>query len=135
MRSKPLILLAAVTGLAVVGAGVALQQRAEGPQTVEAPAELFPGLLDKVNDVQVVSVTLPEVSFTIRREGDGWVMPEKDGYPVKFETVKKTVVGMASLQPREPKTAKPANSAKFIAPAPRADRAPKGDGVARNGRA
>ena len=129
MRSKPLILLAAVTGLAVVGAGVALQQRAEGPQTVEAPAELFPGLLDKVNDVQVVSVTLPEASFTVRREGDGWIMPEKNDYPVKFETVKKTVVGMASLEPREAKTAKPENYAKVKVLDPREDGDPKGEGV------
>ena len=31
-------------------------------------------------------------------------MPEKGGYPVKFETVKQAVVGMADMQPMEPKT-------------------------------
>jgi hypothetical protein len=129
MRSKPLILLAAVTAVAVVGAAVMLQQQGQDPQAIEAPSELFPGLIAKVNEVQVLAVHLPESSFTIRREGGGWVMPEKSGYPVKFETVKQAVVGMASLKPREAKTAKPENYAKVKVLDPRKDGDPKGEGA------
>ena len=77
--------------LALIAAGITLQRRAQEPQTVEAPSELFPGLLARVNEVQVLSVHLPAGTFSVRREGDGWIMPEKSGYPVKFETVKQAV--------------------------------------------
>jgi len=129
MRSKPLIALAAVTLVAVAGAGYVLRDRGGEPAAIEPPAEFFPGLLARVNEVQSVSVHLPESAFTVRREGDGWVMPEKAGYPVKFETVKQAVVGMASLKPREAKTAKPENYAKVKALDPRKDGDPKGEGV------
>jgi hypothetical protein len=129
MRSKPLIALAAVTGVVVIAAVVTVQQRAQAPQTIETPAELFPGLLDKVNDVRVLAVQLPEAAFTIKREGDRWVMPEKSGYPVKFETVKQAVVGMASLKPREAKTAKPENYPKVKVLDPRKEGDPKAEGT------
>lgn len=129
MRSKPLIALAAVTLVAVAAAGYVLQDRGQEPAAIEPPAEFFPGLLAKVNEVQAVSVHLPEGAFTVRREGDGWAMPEKSGYPVKFETVKQAVVGMASLKPREAKTAKPENYARVKALDPRKDGDPKGQGV------
>ena len=128
MRSKPLILLAAATLIAVLAAALMLN-RGQEPQTVEAPSELFPGLIDRVNDAQALVVQLPEGGFTVRRQGDGWAMPEKHGYPVKFETVKQAVVGVASLKPREPKTAKPENYAKVKVLDPRKDGDPKGEGT------
>lgn len=129
MRSRPLIALAAATLLAVGAAGYVLQGRETPPAEIEPPAELFPGLLARVNEVQAFAVHLPESSFTVRRQGDGWAMPEKSGYPVKFETVKQAVVGMASLKPREAKTAKPDNYAKVKVLDPRKDGDPKGEGV------
>lgn len=129
MRTRSLVALAAVTAVAVAAAGVVVYQREQTPQTVEAPAELFPGLLAKVNDVQVLAVHLPGQSFTVRREGDGWTMPEKHGYPVKFETVKQAVVGMASLKPREAKTAKPENYAKIRVVDPREPGEAEGKGT------
>jgi hypothetical protein len=129
MRSKPIIALAAVTAIAVVAAGVMLQRRVQEPQAIEAPAELFPGLLAKVNEVQALAVHLPESAFTVRRQGDGWIMPEKSGYPVKFETVKQAVVGMASLKPREAKTAKAENYPRIKVLDPRQDGDPAGEGA------
>lgn len=129
MRSKSLVALAAVTAVAVVAAGVVVYQREQAPQTVEVPSELFPGLLGKVNEVEAVAVQLPEQSFTVRRQGDGWVMAEKHGYPVKFETVKQAVVGMASLKPREAKTAKAENYARIKVVDPREEGDAKGKGT------
>ena len=108
MRQRGILILAAVAILVVITAVYALQQRESRTVQAQLPALLFPGLLEKVNDVATVSVAGPEESFTIAKDKDGkWTMPSKGGYPVPVETVKQALVGLAELKPVEQKTANP----------------------------
>ena len=119
MRSKGFVILAVVTAASVAAAAWAVIEREKRTSAAAAPAALFPGLIDRVNDVDSVAVRGPGIEFTIvRGEDGGWSVPEKGGYPVPFETVKQAVVGIAALKPLEPRTAKPELHAKLNLRAP-----------------
>jgi len=103
-----LLILAVVTALSVLAAAWAVLDRQRSTQVASVPAELFPGLIDRVNEVTRLSVDAPGLAFTIvKGEDDAWSVPERGGYPVSFETVKQSVVGIAGLKPLEAKTARP----------------------------
>lgn len=129
LRSKSLGVLALVTALAVGLAAWVVYERQAGQRLAATPDLLFPGLAAKINDVARVEVTTPQEAFAIvRAEGDRWVMPAKDDYPVRFETVKQAVVGMASLDPLEPRTADPARYGRLRVGEPQSDEQADGEG-------
>lgn len=108
MKSRGLLILASVTAISVAAAVWAVVDREQRSRAAAVPNALFPGLTAQVNEVAKVEVSGPGIDFTIAKGADGdWTVPEKGGYPVKFETVKQAVVGMASLKPLEPRTGKP----------------------------
>lgn len=130
MRSKSLTILAILAVVSVAAAVAAVYQRASIGSIAAPPDELFPGLMDRVNDVAAVSVVTPEGAFAIRRGADdGWVMAEKSDYPVQFETIKQAVVGMASLKPLEAKTVKADKYARLQVADPNPDGAGSGEGT------
>ncbi|MBT3332058.1 MAG: DUF4340 domain-containing protein, partial [Rhodospirillaceae bacterium] len=102
---------AAATAIAVVAAAWSTLERGRATASLAPPDELFPGLIEQVNDIARIDVHTPKLAFTIERtEVDGtdsWRVKERDGYPVKFATIKQAVVGMASMRMLEAKTAKP----------------------------
>lgn len=65
---------------------------------------LFPGLYDRVNDVQFLTVTTVDGRLTLRHGEEGWIVDELGGYPADFDVVKSLVVGLAELERVEPKT-------------------------------
>lgn len=108
MKSRSLIVLAVITVVAVVAAGWAVLDRQRSSQVASVPAALFPGLIDRVNEVVELDVDAPGLAFAIVKGADDtWSVPQRGGYPVTFETVKQAVVGIAGLKPLEAKTARP----------------------------
>ena len=105
-RANPVLVAVTVVGLALAAWTVVERERdtvAEG-----LPGLLFPDLGQRVNDVAAVDVRGPDGEFTIARgKGGAWSIPAKHGYPVRFETIKKAVVGLAGLVPLEAQTANP----------------------------
>jgi hypothetical protein len=91
-----------VTGAAVVTSW----QRAAATLGAVASETVVPGLINKVNDVASIEVVKGKDQIKIQRTAEGWVMPDRGNYPVKFETVKQNIVTMAELKTVEPKTAK-----------------------------
>lgn len=107
MRPVSLVILAVLTAGAVAAASWAVMERERATSVADVPDLLFPGLLDRVNDVARVDVATPALRFSIvKGEGESWTVPERGGYPVRFETVKQSVVGIAGLKPMEAKTAR-----------------------------
>jgi hypothetical protein len=102
-----MLILATATTLSVVAAvATVLSQR--GSDVASVPPQMFPGLLDRVNDVHSVKITSAEGNFTVRRgQRDDWHLVERSDYPVKYEKVKQLVVGLAGLRPLEARTARP----------------------------
>lgn len=130
MRSKSLTILAILTVASVAAAVAAVYQRSSISRIAAPPEELFPGLIDRVNDVAAVSVVTPEGVFTVRKgDDDAWLMAEKSDYPVQFETIKQAVVGMASLRPLEAKTVKADKYPRLQVADPNPDDAGSGEGT------
>lgn len=122
MRSKSFLILTAVTVLAAVAAAGSVYWRATSHALPPTPTALFPDLLERVNEVARVDVATASGSFSIRKgEGERWGMVEKDDYPVRYETVKQAVVGVAGMRPIEAKTVNPERYGKIKVLDPRED--------------
>jgi hypothetical protein len=107
MANLSLPMLALATAVSVAAAAWAVVERQQASSVATVPEVLFPGLTDRVNEVASVEVATPGLDFSIRKgEDGGWSVPERGGYPVKFETVKQAVVGIAGLAPLAAKTAR-----------------------------
>lgn len=104
LRGKGFLALLVVTGLVAAGAALTLKRDAPVP---EAGTLVFPGLLERVNDVARVKVTSGGETFTLERTAGGWVAMERAGYPLEGDKVYNLVVGAAGLSRLQPKTAKP----------------------------
>jgi len=106
MRPRALTILAAVTVLAVLAAVFVV---ANAPRTAppRAGAALYPGLIDRVNEVRRIEIVRTERTFAIERAGEGWAMTDRAGYPVRFEKVKAALVALAEMTTVEAATRKP----------------------------
>ena len=102
--SRSVLILAAVT-LVAVGA-VVFVERDSG--TVDHAGEVvYPALLAQVNSVERVRVTGREGAFTLARDGDRWVVEEKERYVADPDRVHKLLLGGAGMKRVEPKTGNP----------------------------
>jgi hypothetical protein len=107
MNRKMLGILTVVTALVVALAAFAYSRRAVPTTDAADDTLLLPALGTRINDVATVALTGAETSVRIERGDDGWTLKEKGGYPVEFERVKETLVGLADLEIVETKTSRP----------------------------
>jgi hypothetical protein len=107
MKQRQLAILAGITVVVGAAAAVSAYQRAAATLGTVASELLFPGLIDRVNDVATIEVKGADGTVVIQRKGEGWVMPDRGDFAVRFELVKQNLVTMAELKTVEPKTAKP----------------------------
>lgn len=69
---------------------------------------LIPGLMEKINDIEAVSIEHGGKTMTFQRDGEGsWTLVEADGYPADRERIRNILIGLAGLEKIEPKTALP----------------------------
>ena len=107
MSPKSFAILALATA-ASVGLAVSAIAGRETPTHATATSEpLFPGLLDRVNEIARIQVTTPEGKLTVEAGEKGWSLAEKSGYPVPPEQVRKVALAVGNLQLVEAKTADP----------------------------
>ncbi len=107
MTTRQVIGLGIVAALAVALAVAAVLVRDQDTGEAVSSALLVPGFADRVNDVAEIEIATATV-FHLKRNEDGrWVLPEKAGYPVVLEDVKKLILGLAEARKIEPKTARP----------------------------
>ncbi len=104
-RPNTIVVLAAATLTALAVAGLMPEESAV--REVEQGALLFPDLSGAENSVTGITITHSGGSLELARRENGWVATSKHGYPVKFGTVKKTIVGLSGLRTVEAKTARP----------------------------
>ncbi len=102
MRKTAFIALAIATVIAVAAAMVVSSKRA--PESEIVDRALFPGLAERVNDVARIEVKSKDQTATVRKDGERWVIENRDGFPALFDKVKTAVVTVAELEILEPKT-------------------------------
>jgi hypothetical protein len=105
MKPTTFVVLLAATAVSVLAAGYAVlsESRIQAP-TAAAGAPVFGSLLGQANDVQTATIASASGKFTIAHKGDGWVLVEKDDYPVAADKMRKLVAGLADLRLLEAKT-------------------------------
>lgn len=134
MKRSTIVALFALASVAALGAYLATRSPTTSTSTgrgpsgssggAAAPGEAFlPALAARLNEAASISITRPELSFTVHKVGDTWRLKEKGDYPVKAETARALIIALADLKVIEPKTARPDLYSKIgvedpIAPAP-----------------
>lgn len=106
MKPKTLVGFAAVTAVVTVAALTTVADRywVSSAAVSERP---FPGLLDHINDVTEIAIQSDTGTTIIERDGSGWVMKDKGGYPVQPEMARRAVIGIGELELTERKTTRP----------------------------
>lgn len=122
------LILAVLGAAALVSMGLAafaLHERAAEGARHYTPARFLPGFTDRVKDVTSIHIEsrsgTVEVTYSPKT---GWVLPQRGGYPADFDTVRRTLIGLATLETIAPKTAR-ADWLHFI----NLDAPPKGSGT------
>ena len=106
MKPRALVNFAVVTAVVTAAALVAVADRYWVSETTSV-VKPFPGLLDHINDVAEIDVTGQAGKTTIKRTESGWVMVEKQNYPVQAEKAKATAIGFGEMEFTERKTTRP----------------------------
>lgn len=104
MKSKSLIAVAAT--LLVAGAAWYVSHL-RAPETDVGTPPLFPDLVSKVNDVKRVEIDSRANRAVLIGDGAAWKIENRDGYPARFEDVKRTILALGELRIIEPKTRLP----------------------------
>ena len=107
MKSKSFIGLAVVTIVVVAAAALVLQMRERETSGAASNQLLYPGLLDRINDIGRVTLTTADGNITMMRSDRGWGLVERSGYPVAVEQVRTTLVTLAEMRLIEAQTRKP----------------------------
>jgi len=104
LSPKTFIALFAAAAIGVAAAAFAVT-RDRGFAPVEGAGEIvFPGLIDRVNDVASMIVEIPGGRLTIEHGKDGWTAKEADDYPARAMKVRQVILALAQLKLLEPKT-------------------------------
>ncbi|HBO59320.1 MAG TPA: hypothetical protein DD624_05365 [Alphaproteobacteria bacterium] len=108
MNPKSFYRLLFVT-VASVAAAVALWIYSPSYSTDKAFGEkLNPRLLEKINDVSVMSIEHEGETTNFLKDAVGnWFLIEADNYPASKERIRNVLIGLANLEKIEPKTALP----------------------------
>ena len=107
MKRNSLIGLAIAAAVVVVLAVIFAQQRISETKPAVGGGLMFEGLIRKVNSVASIQVNNGNEIFTIVRKAQSWGVAEKSAYPVQFDLVKKTIMGVAELDLVAAKTKNP----------------------------
>lgn len=104
MKPKVFIGFAAVTVIAVVGAGYSIATHyfnRVGPVEQE---RVFPGLTQNQAEIGSISVQTAKETLTAKNEGGKWSIVERSGYPGSDAKMEKVMLALAELRFSEPKT-------------------------------
>ena len=104
-RSNKILILLVVTVL-VVAAAVMMTYRSS-PQAIGEKEYVFPGLVDKINDLAMIEVNSKDGKLTIKRHAEQWVIEQSDNYPASFNKVRQVAVTLADLRILAAKTSNP----------------------------
>jgi hypothetical protein len=106
MSSRSVKILAIVV-IVLFGVLYALNTTDRGPLPPTDNDLIVPGLKDRLNEIDSVSITSADARISIVKDGDAWVAPEKDGYPAQVATLRQVLLAIADARKIEAKTSNP----------------------------
>ncbi len=113
MSPKSFLALLVLTLASIGLAGYSLATRDVPEADVAIDRPLLPDLADRLDQVATIEVRTANRSMTARRQGDEWVVVEKDNYPADPEKVRRLVLGLAEMRILEAKTRDPERLARL----------------------
>jgi hypothetical protein len=108
MRAKTLGILAVAAVLAGGAAIYVNATRDTAPVDQAAGALVFPNLAPQANAIASVRIAQGGAAFALKRDGDAWVLPDRDGYAVDADQVRRLLLELVALRITESRTANPA---------------------------
>lgn len=113
MTPKTFIWVAVSTAVALAAVAVSLGRDTGYRSVAGAGEKVFPGLLERVNDVARITIENADGKITLENGTQGWTMKDREGYPARTVKIKRSVLGLAQLQLSEAKTRRPEKYAKL----------------------
>jgi hypothetical protein len=108
MRAKTLIVLAAAAILAGGAAVYVNASKETAPADRFAGELVFPNLAPRATAIASVRIERDGTAFVLKRDGDAWTMPERDGYPVEADQARRFLLEFGALRVLESRTTNPA---------------------------
>jgi len=105
MRGARAVPVLGLVTLVAVGAVLFVERGSDAPEP--GGDIVFPALLEQVNSVARIRVTGGEGMFTLTRDGDAWVVEDKERYRADPDRVRRLLLGAAGMKRLEPKTSNP----------------------------
>lgn len=109
IRRRTVILLGAVTAIAAMAAAAAAVQRSAETRTAVQAERIYPALSDRAAEVRQVRLARAEGgkdgTVTMTWTESGWVLEERDRFPVRTDLVRKLLFDLGQLELIERKTA------------------------------
>lgn len=105
-RFLGLLWAAAASSLFAGGGLLALQDQRSGGRDNGKP--LFPELEARKASINSITIASQAVRFSMLRSGDGWVMPQRDNFPVQQGQIDSLLNFLAGVTDSQPRTADPA---------------------------
>ncbi|HEX7718780.1 MAG TPA: hypothetical protein VF389_03140, partial [Woeseiaceae bacterium] len=106
MSSRSVKVLAIVV-IVLFGVLYALNTTDRGPREPTENDLVVPGLRDRLNEVDSVSITSADTGISIVKNGDAWNVTEKNGYPAQVATLRQVLLAIAEARKIEAKTSNP----------------------------
>jgi hypothetical protein len=126
-RVRALTWLAGATVVVILCAFLAQWQRGASGEAEFTPVRMFPALEEKVDAVASIEIEAPSAAFNVVKRSDGkWIVPDKGNYRADFNQIRRTVLGLASLELIEPRTARADWAGKLGLAAPNAKKEGQG---------
>jgi len=103
MSLRGFLILLTITAITVAAAVFVIAER-DTALGGASRAPMFPGLMDRLEEVATIKVTRADGEATIERKAKAWVVKEASSYPADMEKVREVLIGLAQLETLEPKT-------------------------------
>lgn len=113
MTPKTFIWVAVSTAVAIAAAAASLGRDTGYRPAAGAGEKVFPGLLERINDVARIVIEHADGKITLENGIQGWTMKDREGYPARTVKIKRSVLGLAQLRLSEAKTRRPEKYAKL----------------------
>ena len=107
MSPKTLVGFIIITIIVVVAASFSVATRYSVHKIGFEDKPVLPGFADKVSGVEEIIVQDVKQKLTVKRDGDNWVMADRQNYLASNEVVSDLMLGLSELRLREAKTKKP----------------------------
>ena len=106
MNSNTLRLLGFIVAFLVIA--LLLVEAGDDGELPEAGGLLLPDMRTVANDIDRVSISRAnEETLILARDGDRWLVPDRDNYPASIARIREVLLAMADARVVEAKTANP----------------------------